>query len=169
MRLKTSSASCGSSPPTPPPLAAMLGFDTMACAVEDLWESKNFEVNDCFPVGVGDYWIGSMKKFSFASDIWGKGVKESFVSKLKGVMANRGGGGRGPQRPRSPEEEWGWGEGGWFWNPPPYYQPPMGPPPSGPPTGPPMGPYPPPPPGSFGFFPNQLHKQQYYNQGQHSR
>jgi len=62
----------------------------------DLWEAKTFEVNDCFPVGAGDCWIGSPKKLCFAADIWGKGVKDSFVLKLKGAMANRGRGGRGP-------------------------------------------------------------------------
>jgi hypothetical protein len=139
--------------------------DSLVWIRKDLWESKTFEAGGCFPIGVGDSWSGSPKKLSFTVDIWGKGVKDSFVSKLKGKMASRGRGGRGLQRPRSPEEEWGWGDGGWYQNPPPYYQPPMGPPPMGPP---PMGPYPPPPPSPFGFFPNQLHNQSYFNQGQQS-
>lgn len=119
----------------------------------DLWESKKFEPIDCHQVGESDSWDLPPKFFSFAEDFWGKGIRETFVSKLKSDMAGRGRGGRGP-RPRNPEEEWGWGEGGWY-QPPPFYPPPMGP----------MGPYPPPQPGPFGYFPNQAPANQFFNQG----
>jgi len=62
---------------------------------KNIWDSKHFEPSDCHPVGVGDLWV-SPKKLCFSSDIWGKGVKDLFVSKLKLGMAGRGRGGRGP-------------------------------------------------------------------------
>jgi hypothetical protein len=76
----------------------------------DLWEKRSFEIQDCFPTQEGDRWVHPPSKLRFAEDVWGKGVKESFVSKLKIAMAGRGRGGRGP-RARSPEEEWDWGGG----------------------------------------------------------
>lgn len=122
---------------------------------KDLWDSKQFEVRDCFPVGASDLWASPPKKLCFASDIWGKGVRDSFVAKLKQGMATHGRGGRGP-RPRISKEEWGWGDGGWYNQPPPFFPPPMGPMP-------PTGPYPPPQ-GQYGFFPNPPPANPYYNQ-----
>ena len=102
-----------SASPSPCGRARVCRKENLVWIRKDLWDSKSFEPSDCHPVGVGDLWVSPPKKFCFASDIWGKGVKDSFVSKLKFGMAGRGRGGRGPQRPRNPEEEWGWGEGGW--------------------------------------------------------
>ena len=87
----------------------------------------------------------------------GEKGQEFLLSKLKQGMVGHDRGGRGPPRLRSPEEDWGWGEGGWYQQPSPFYPPPMGPQ---------MGPYPSSAPGLFGYFPNQAPANPYFNQGQ---
>jgi hypothetical protein len=92
------------------------------------WRNRDFEPEECFPVGDRDWWIEQPKKFDFAEQIWGKGKKKTFVQAVKS-MVGRGRGGRGP-RPRIPEGDWeGWGEGYQYPPPypaphPPFYQPP---------------------------------------------
>ena len=85
-----------SASPSPCGRARVCRKENLVWIRKDLWDSKSFEPSDCHPVGVGDLWVSPPKKFCFASDIWGKGVKDSFVSKLKFGMAGRGRGGRGP-------------------------------------------------------------------------
>lgn len=125
----------------------------------DLWERIDVEIADCYLASEDVKWSGTPAKLRFAEDIWGKGVKESFASKLKAVVAGTGRGGCGPLRPRSPEEGWNnWGDG---WNylgqhpPPPYFSPPIGPP---------MPPIPPMALPGFGYFPD--HHPPYLPQGQ---
>lgn len=71
---------------------------------KDLWERKEFGVDDCFPIREGDVWDVQPKHLNFAENFWGEGKKRSFLWAAKQAMANRGRG-RGP-RPRNPEEEW---------------------------------------------------------------
>lgn len=77
---------------------------------KELWLSKSFEPEDCFPVGEGDSWDGVPSKLNFAEIFWGEEKKRSFAEVVK-TMADRGRG-RGP-RPRNPEEDWErWGRRG---------------------------------------------------------
>lgn len=78
---------------------------------KDLWERREFDIEDCYPASEKVKWSEPPVKLRFAEDIWGKGVRESFVSKLKSAMAGRGRG-RGPPRPHSPEEWNCWGADG---------------------------------------------------------
>jgi hypothetical protein len=88
----------------------------------ELWESKEFEALDCFPVGLGDVWDQKPHKLEFAESIWGAGRKKSFLRVVTESMANRGRG-RGP-RPRNLDEEWmDWSGGGWNQFPPNPYPP----------------------------------------------
>lgn len=117
----------------------------------DLWDSREFGVADCFPAASGDRWVRKPAPLRFAEEVWGKGERESFATKLKSAMAGRG---RGrPPRPRRPEEDWDYWIGGeWPQQSPPFYPPhPMGPPP----------PQVPPPPGPYGFY---QHPQQPFHQ-----
>jgi hypothetical protein len=102
----------------------------------DLWESKRFSPEDCYPIGSNDSWGKSPLKLKFAEEIWGEGKRKSFVQALKS-MVGRGRGGRGA-RPRADGNWDGWGEGLHYPPPMPYPPPPIY--------------YQPPPP--YGFFPN---------------
>lgn len=66
----------------------------------DLWKKREFEMGDCYPAQEGDRWVKKPTKLNFAEDMWGKGERETFISKLMS-MANRSRGGRGPNRPRN--------------------------------------------------------------------
>lgn len=114
---------------------------------KDLWERKEFGVDDCFPIREGDVWDVQPKHLNFAENFWGEGKKRSFLWAAKQAMANRGRG-RGP-RPRNPEEEWvDWSGGGWNQIPPHPY-PPHQPQPSSF-----FNQMPPPPP--YGYYHNQV-------------
>lgn len=101
-----------------------LGFQRTAIwygcvGIRDLWESKQFQPTNCFPVSRKDLWEGAPKNLSFVTDVWARGRRETFKEVLKKTMSR--GRGRGP-RPGSPEEEWQWREGNWnqFQGPPPH-------------------------------------------------
>jgi hypothetical protein len=38
----------------------------------DLWKTKSFSPEDCFPIGPKDKWEKSPERLNFAEEIWGK-------------------------------------------------------------------------------------------------
>jgi hypothetical protein len=103
----------------------------------DLWESNNFEFQDCYPVRVGDVLKSELKRGSFIRGA-GKQLEKSYLQALTGEMVGRVGRGRGRGRgDRFEEEQWGSGPGWWNqgFHPGAFHNPQFQPP--------------------FGFFPNQ--------------
>jgi hypothetical protein len=73
----------------------------------DLWESNNFEFQDCYPVRVGDVLKSELKRGSFIRGA-GKQLEKSYLQALTGEMVGRIGRGRGRGRgDRFEEEQWG--------------------------------------------------------------
>lgn len=68
---------------------------------KELWDSKRFKAEDCYPVQEGDSWRSPPKRLNFAADFWAHGEKKTF---LQALMTGRGGGGGRGARPCPGEE-----------------------------------------------------------------
>jgi hypothetical protein len=134
----------------PRPRAARVSlFHPNLCWIRrDLWESKEFQASDCFPVKRSDVLRSDPKQGTFVRDFWGRNGQRSFREVVLADMAGRGNRGRGRGRGsrgvnqwddrggRLEEEQWNGGQG--WWNPgfPQPFPPPQFPP-------------------QYGFFPAQ--------------
>jgi hypothetical protein len=57
----------------------------------DMWDSRSFRAEDCFPVSSRDTLRQDWKTRSFAQDFWGRGTRASFLEVVKGGWLVEGG------------------------------------------------------------------------------
>jgi hypothetical protein len=66
---------------------------------KEVWDAREFQPKDFFPVQPGDILRSDLKHTKFAKDIWGKGSRHLFLQVLKSDMAGRARG-KGGERKR---------------------------------------------------------------------